>query len=437
MRKETLRRAAVVLCALLLLGTAACGTSTPDAPASTATPQPTATPLPTASPQEAEAPAAAPAETENTAPPDVTTPEAADSDAIRRYMASMTLREKVGQLFIIRPDALDPSQTPGQINSSETVGVTALTDEMRAVLRAYPVGGIALFGKNITDPQTLRAFTAELSAAADIPMFIAVDEEGGLVARLANNASFGLPKYQSAAAVGATGDTASAEEMGRTIGAYLADYGFNVDFAPVADVFTNPDNTVIGSRAFSTDAATAAGMAGACAQGLASQGILPVYKHFPGHGDTAEDSHNGLAVTYKTHDELAACEWIPYSTNDLTGCAVMVGHIAAPNVTGDLTPASLSPQLIDGYLRGELGFAGLVVTDSMAMHAITDAYSSGDAAIAAINAGADIVLMPEVLSEAFDAVAAAVESGVISEARLDESVYRVLQYKQLYGVFIP
>ena len=162
-----------------------------------------------------------------------------------------------------------------------------------------------------------------------------------------------------------------------------------------------------------------------------------MYKHFPGHGDTAEDSHNGLAVTYKTHDELAACEWIPYSANDLTGCAVMVGHIAAPNVTGDLTPASLSGTMITGYLRGELGFTGLVITDSMAMHGVTDAYSSGDAAIAAIEAGVDIILMPEVLSEAFDAVAAAVENGTISEARLNESVYRVLQYKQLYGIFNP
>ena len=361
----------------------------------------------------------------------------AEGDAIERYMQTLTLREKVGQLFFIRPDALDPAQTPGQINSSETEGVKTLTDDMRAVLAAYPVGGVAIFGKNISDPETLRAFTEQLRDATTVPLFLGVDEEGGLVARLANNATFGLPKYESAAAVGASGNPADAENMGRTIGAYLADYGFTVDFAPVADVYTNPANTVIGSRAFSADANTAAAMAGACARGLASQGVLPVYKHFPGHGDTAEDSHNGLAVTYKTHDELAACEWIPYSANDLTGCAVMVGHIAAPNVTGDLTPASLSGTMITGYLRGELGFTGLVITDSMAMHGVTDAYSSGDAAIAAIKAGVDIILMPEVLSEAFDAVVAAVENGTISEARLNESVYRVLQYKQLYGIFNP
>ena len=352
-------------------------------------------------------------------------------------MDTMTLREKVGQLFFIRPDALDATQSPGQINSSETEGVKTLTDGMRSVLTAYPVGGVAIFGKNISDPETLRTFTAELRDATAVPMFLGVDEEGGLVARLANNAAFGLPRYESAAAVGASGNASDAESMGQTIGAYLADYGFTVDFAPVADVYTNPANTVIGSRAFSTDAYTAAAMAGACAQGLASQGVLPVYKHFPGHGDTAEDSHNGLAVTYKTHDELAACEWIPYSANDLTGCAVMVGHIAAPNVTGDLTPASLSRTMISDYLRGELGFTGLVITDSMAMHGVTDTYSPSDAAVAAIQAGVDIILMPEVLSEAFDAVVAAVENGTISEARLNESVYRMLQYKQMYGIFTP
>ena len=414
-----------IICTLLTAcgapGTVPCNPEAEDtaAPQITATPQPT--PQPTATPElegTPETPAAqTPTETE--AP--------AEGDAIERYMQTLTLREKVGQLFFIRPDALDPTQTPGQINSSETEGVKTLTDDMRAVLAAYPVGGVAIFGKNISDPETLRAFTEQLRDATTVPLFLGVDEEGGLVARLANNAAFGLPKYESAAAVGASGNPADAENMGRTIGGYLADYGFTVDFAPVADVYTNPANTVIGSRAFATDANTAAAMAG----------VLPVYKHFPGHGDTAEDSHNGLAVTYKTHDELAACEWIPYSTNDLTGCAVMVGHIAAPNVTGDLTPASLSGTMITGYLRGELGFTGLVITDSMAMHGVTDAYSSGNAAIAAIEAGVDIILMPEVLSEAFDAVVAAVENGTVSEARLNESVYRVLQYKQLYGIFNP
>lgn len=424
MRKRRSLCVTIALSIVLLILTGCRGAAgvPAETPNATATPQPTATPVPTALPMPEETPQPT---------PDTQT----QSESIERYMESMTLREKVGQLFFIRPDALDVTQSPAQINSSDTEGVKMLTDDMRSMLAAYPVGGVAIFGKNISDPETLRTFTSELRSAVTVPMFLGVDEEGGLVARLGNNAAFGLPTYESAAAVGASGNPADAENMGQTIGAYLADYGFTVDFAPVADVYTNPANTVIGSRAFSTDAKLAASMAGACAQGLAAQGVLPVYKHFPGHGDTAEDSHNGLAVTYKTHDELAACEWLPYSTNDLTGCAVMVGHIAVPNVTGDLTPASLSETMIGGYLRGELGFSGLVITDSMAMHGVTDSYSSGDAAVKAILAGVDIILMPEVLSEAFEAVVAAVENGTISEARLNESVYRILEYKALYGIF--
>lgn len=365
-----------------------------------------------------------PDEAETPAPEDETALAAAK--LADQTLASMTLDEKLWQLFFVTPEAITKVET-----------ATLAGEATKAAIESQPVGGLVYFAKNLENRAQTVTLLENSQSYSKIPLFLGVDEEGGLVARLANNAAFGLPKYESAAAVGASGNASDAEDMGRTIGAYLADYGFTVDFAPVADVYTNPANTVIGSRAFSADANTAAAMAGACARGLASQGVLPVYKHFPGHGDTAEDSHNGLAVTYKTHDELAACEWIPYSANDLTGCAVMVGHIAAPNVTGDLTPASLSGTMITGYLRGELGFTGLVITDSMAMHGVTDAYSSGDAAIAAIEAGVDIILMPEVLSEAFDAVAAAVENGTISEARLNESVYRVLQYKQLYGIFNP
>lgn len=394
----------LLLPALLLTTLTAC-TATPAGtlPAAAPTPTPASTPAPTAAP----------------APADALTPE-----------------EKIGQLFIIRPDALDLTLPQETINDAKADGVTMLTDAMRETLQAYPVGGICQFGKNITDPEQLAQFNADLQAASRTPLFIAVDEEGGAVARLANHPAFDLPQYESAAAVGASGDPADACAMGQTIGAYLKEYGFNMDFAPDADVNTNPDNPIIGTRAFSSDAATAAEMAAAAADGLRTSGILPTLKHFPGHGDTAEDSHTALAVTYKTLDELQACELLPFAAD--TGLhAVMVGHIAAPNVTGDLTPASLSGTMITGYLRGELGFTGLVITDSMAMHGVTDAYSSGDAAIAAIEAGVDIILMPEVLSEAFDAVVAAVENGTISEARLNESVYRVLQYKQLYGIFNP
>ena len=387
----------LLLPALLFATLTACTAAPADTlPAAVPTPTPASTPAPTAAP----------------APADALTPE-----------------EKIGQLFIIRPDALDLTLPQETINDAKADGVTMLTDAMRETLQAYPVGGICQFGKNITDPEQLAQFNADLQAASRTPLFIAVDEEGGAVARLANHPAFDLPQYESAAAVGASGDPADACAMGQTIGAYLKEYGFNMDFAPDADVNTNPDNPIIGTRAFSSDAATAAEMAAAAADGLRTSGILPTLKHFPGHGDTAEDSHTALAVTYKTLDELQACELLPFAAD--TGLhAVMVGHIAAPNVTGDDTPATLSPQLVALIPDAE---NTLIVTDSLAMDAITAAYTPGEAAVQAFQAGCDVLLMPNSLPEAYAAVLEAVQNGTISEERLDRSVNKILLYKQQFA----
>ena len=244
---------------------------------------------------------------------------------------------------------------------------------------------------------------------------------------------------------GASGDPEQAREMGRTIGGYLKTCGFTMDFAPDADVLTNPENPVIGDRAFSQDAETVARMAAAMAQGLQEQGVLPVYKHFPGHGDTAEDSHSGLARTDRTLAEMRGCEFLPFRLTE-NGFdperlpAVMVGHIAAPALGDGDAPASLSYRLVTEVLRGEVleGAPVLVVTDSLSMGAVTERYDSGQAAVRALQAGCDVLLMPAGLAEAFDAVVAAVEDGTISAARLDESVARVLRAKQLYaGLELP
>ena len=328
-------------------------------------------------------PAAAPTPTPASTPAPTTAPAPADA---------LTPEEKIGQLFIIRPDALNLTLPQETINDAKADGVTTLTDAMRETLQTYPVGGICQFGKNITDPEQLAQFNADLQAASRTPLFIAVDEEGGAVARLANHPAFDLPQYESAVAVGASGDPADACAMGQTIGAYLKEYGFNMDFAPDADVNTNPDNPIIGTRAFSSDAATAAEMAAAAADGLRTGGILPTLKHFPGHGDTAEDSHTALAVTYKTLDELQACELLPF---------------AAENT--------------------------LIVTDSLAMDAITAAYTPGEAAVQALQAGCDVLLMPNSLPEAYAAVLEAVQNGTISEERLDRSVNKILLYKQQFA----
>ena len=364
------------------------------------------------------------------------TPETSVDEMLQR----MTVRQKVGQLFMVRPDALDLSLSQKEIDNDKASGVKELTDAMRQTLEIYPVGGICQFGKNISTPEQITAFNAELQAASEIPLLIAVDEEGGSVARLANNPNFTLPLYESAAAVGASGREETARQMGQTIGSYLRKYGFTMDFAPVADVWTNPDNTVIGTRAFSQNAGTAAAMAAAMGQGLQEEGILPTFKHFPGHGDTAEDSHNGLAYTYRTREEMEQCEFLPFlqpavQEEPLGPYAIMVGHIVAPQLgTGD-TPSSLSYSVVTELLRQDLlaDRQVLVITDSLAMGAITTQYDPGEAALQAFEAGNDILLMPCGLEEAFETIVAAVENGTLSQERLDESVTRILRFKQQYA----
>lgn len=399
------RRGLAAFLALWLLALTGCGA-------------PAADPAPTARPVASAAPTAAPTAAPLTA-------------------ADLTLEEKVGQLFLVRPDALDPARTPQQIEDPDAAGATALTDAMRATLARIPVGGVVLFGKNIADAGQLAAFTADLQAAGRVPLLLAVDEEGGAVARLANSGALDLPRYESAAAVGAEGPEA-VRTMYRTIGGYLREYGFALDFAPVADVNTNPDNPVIGSRAFSADPQTAAACVRAAVEGLGEAGVLACLKHFPGHGDTAQDSHEEAAVTEKTLAALRSGEWAPFAAGIAAGAPlVMVGHITAPNA---LPPAEsdrlagFSATVLNDWLRGELGFEGLVVTDSLAMGAVTRRYSPGEAALAALQAGADLLLMPADLEEAYTAVVQAVENGRWPESELDARVERILAAKRAAGL---
>lgn len=341
--------------------------------------------------------------------------------------ADLTLEQKVGQLFIVRPDTLDTeSYTAEQSNDVDAKGATEINDSIRENIKKYQIGGVCQFGKNIVDPEQITAFNADLQEASDIPMFLAVDEEGGRVARLANTETFDLPTYESAAAVGEEG-TDAAYEMGNTIGTYIRSYGFNIDFAPDADVNTNPDNPVIGTRAFSSDAEKAAELAQAAGKGLADAGIIPTFKHFPGHGDTAEDSHTGFAYSYRTQKQIEQCELLPFeAAAEVEPHAIMVSHISMPKITGDNTPATLSKTIVSMIPDAD---NTLIITDSLAMQAITDAYSSGEAAVKALQAGCDILLMPYDFDEAYQAVLSACKDGTISTERLNQSVDKILKYK--------
>ena len=350
------------------------------------------------------------------------------ADAIEAQLSRMSLREKVGQLFCVRPEALDPvfqSSGKGMVEYK----MQAVNEQTKAFSEQYPVGGVTLFSHNIDNPEQLKAFTQDLHALPGAPL-LSIDEEGGRVARIGGNENFHVPTYASMAAVGATGDPAKAYEAGVAIGIYLKKYGLDVDFAPVADVNTNPRNIVIGDRAFSDNPKTAAPMVVKFLDGLAKVGIVGCVKHFPGHGDTVGDSHHEYVQSDKTWEEILNCEMVTFKAAIEAGAPmIMSAHVAVPNVTGDKLPATLSHLMLTDKLRGELGFKGVIITDAMGMKAVSDRYASGESAVMTLQAGADIVLMPENLPEAFEAVLSAVEDGKLPESRIDESVRRILALK--------
>ena len=383
---------------------------TPPAPETTEAPPETTT---EAQPETTEAPTEAPTE----------------PDPLVLQLESMTLPEKVGQLFMVTPGTLGLPQIKAPMEALSQEQLTQMENAIREIFAKYPVGGIVQFAADLYSPEQITAYNALLQRAAEIPLFLGIDEEGGTVARLANHSAFDLPQYQSAGAVGASGNPEDALKMGQTIGTYLGEYGFNMDFAPVADVNTNPNNPVIGNRSFSSDCNMASQMAKAMAQGLEEKGIVPVFKHFPGHGDTAQDSHDEVAYSVKTLEELQNCEFIPFSGLTENQC-VMVGHIALPEVTGNMTPATLSSQIVTGLLREELGFEGLIFTDSMVMEAITDNYSGAEASLLALTAGCQVILQPEDFPSAFTGVVEAVKAGTFPEEQLDTVVLQILRFKE-------
>ncbi len=354
------------------------------------------------------------------------------ADAIEARLSRMSLREKVGQLFCVRPEALDPvfqSSGKGMLEYK----MQAVNEQTKAFSEQYPVGGVTLFSHNIDNPGQLRAFTQDLHALPGAPL-LSIDEEGGRVARIGGNENFHVPTYASMNAVGTTGEPAKALEAGLAIGTYLKEYGFDIDLAPVADVNTNPKNIVVGDRAFSGNPKIAAPMVVNCMEGLHKAGVIACVKHFPGHGDTSGDSHHEYVQSDKTWEELLNCELITFKAAIQAGAPmIMSAHVALPNVTGDRLPATLSHLILTEKLRGELGFQGVIITDAMGMKAVSDRYSSGESAVMTLQAGADIVLMPENLPEAFEAVLSAVEEGTLPESRIDESVRRVLALKQSLG----
>ena len=344
-----------------------------------------------------------------------------EESPVKKILAQLSLEEKIAQLFVIAPDQF--------YGSGPKDGQTELTPSLKEYIARYPVGGFIFFAQNIKSPEQVKRFVRELKETCLLSPIIAIDEEGGRVARLARNKAFKLPTFKSMGAIGASGDVEKAREAGKTIGGYLADYGFTLDFAPDTDVNTNPKNIVIGDRAFGSDPELVAAMAEAFLDGLHSAGVKGCIKHFPGHGDTTGDTHDDYVAVTKTWEELKKCELIPFIRNFAESDCVMLAHLSIPNITEDGYPASLSKELITGRLRRELGYGGIILTDALNMGAIEKNYADGEASVLAFEAGNDILLMPNDFFAAYEAMLKAVRTGRIAESRVDESLERILSLK--------
>ncbi|MBQ8992207.1 glycoside hydrolase family 3 [Candidatus Saccharibacteria bacterium] len=331
-------------------------------------------------------------------------------DKIKEKLDKMTLDEKIAQMII--PQA--PRAT--------------LSETTTEKLETAPYGGYILMGDNYRTLAKTREFVQKLQSLAKTPLIITTDEEGGSVQRIANitnKAATDIPfMYQ----VGQTGDLSKARTIGRVLAEELRVIGVNVDTAPDADVYSNPYNTVIGQRSFSSDPEVVAKMSLALAEGLEENGVMATFKHFPGHGNTATDSHSSLPIVESTREELNAVDLVPFKNAISNGAKmIMVGHIALPNVAGDDTPASLSYKLTTDLLRKELGFDGLIMTDGLNMGALVNNYEEAEIYRKAVEAGADLLLLPT-----DPELAAQTIKETISEARINESVYRILDYKEKY-----
>ena len=334
---------------------------------------------------------------------------------IDTMIAEMTIEEKVGQLIMVGFEGTQANET------------------VETHIREQFVGGVVLFSRNIQSPQQTAELTNQLQRLAEgtprqIPLFIGIDQEGGWVIRLRGGATV-LPGNM---ALGATDSTALAERAGEVTAIELAAVGVNINFAPVMDVNSNLDNPVIGRRSFGESPELVSRLGVPYIRGLQRNGVLATAKHFPGHGDTTVDSHFDLPTVNHDTERIHTLELQPFrAAIEADVAAIMTAHIVYPAFDAD-RPATLSPTILTNLLREELGFDGLLITDDMEMKAIDDRYQSGEAAVMAIEAGADIVMVlwtPAKQVEVFDALLSAVKSGRISQTRLDQSVKRILKNK--------
>ncbi|WP_405993171.1 glycoside hydrolase family 3 protein [Streptomyces sp. NBC_00986] len=361
----------------------------------------------------------------------------ADDKRLRSLISRMTLPEKVGQLFVMRVyghSATAPDQADIDANLSE-IGVRTAAE----LIAKYHVGGIIYFtwAHNTRDPHQIADLSngiqkASLSRPRGLPVLVATDQEHGIVCRIGAPATL----FPGAMAIGAGGSRGDARTLGRISGAELRAMGVNQDYSPDADVNVNPANPVIGVRSFGADPDAVAGLVAAEVKGYQSSQVAATAKHFPGHGDTAVDSHFGFPVITHSREVWEALDAVPFRAAVKAGIdSIMTAHIMVPALDDSGDPATLSHPILTGILRGELGYDGVVITDSLGMEGVRQKYGDDRVPVLALKAGVDQLLNPPSLDVAWNAVLKAVQGGELTEARLDESILRVLRLKERLGLF--
>ncbi|MFC4599445.1 beta-N-acetylhexosaminidase [Cohnella hongkongensis] len=405
MKARFIKNLCLIGVGLLFLLAIGCSNRAPSSP----TPDATTSAAPsTEEPSTATAPPSAPASPETTAP--------VGEDPVDLLLRQMTLEQKIGQVIVAGVDG------------------TTIDAKMKMLIDELHVGGVIWYKNNFSDLQGSVKLANDLKRANEgnpLPLLLSVDQEGGKVSRLPRE-FVALP---DAVTVGKTRRPELAEQMGALLSDELRLIGFNMNFAPVLDVNSNPANPVIGSRSFGSDPELVASMGVAVMQGLRQGGTIAVVKHFPGHGDTSVDSHLELPSVDKTVDDLEELEWIPFRAAIHEGAdAVMIAHILFPRIDPD-APSSLSKIVITDLLRGKLGYEGVVITDDMTMGAIARNYGIEDASLQSLQAGSDLILVAhgyDTVHQVYDRLLQAAKSGELPESRLDESVRRIISLKLSY-----
>ena len=335
--------------------------------------------------------------------------ETIKKDKIDIMLENMSIEEKIAQMLIIEYDS------------------DYVDDNLKSFLNSTPPGGFILMKENITTFDKTRQFVSDLNENSRIPLIISIDEEGGSVQRLKYLMDFIVSDIPFMYNVGLTNNYDLAYNIGEIIAEEVRTIGVNVDFAPVIDIYSNPNNTVIGKRSFGSNVDLVSNMGINFTKGLEDNGVIGVYKHFPGHGDTDIDSHEALPIINKSLDDLKSFELVPFKSAVKAGAKmIMVGHIAIPQITHDNTPASLSKEVID-ILKNDLNYNGLIVTDALNMGAINDNYSNEEAYIKAIEAGNDLLLIP---SDGINTIN--IIKDKVSLDRINESAYKILKFKYDY-----